>query len=154
MVNKNLRNRRCQISAAEEQAPAEKAVGCEVDPRADAIKPTDAVVILIQRFAMLDTHINELEIGFDSQALSRSKTAAQPLQKWTMRMAMRTLDGIWQRSRSAPWKHQGKQPSPPFKKRERGQCCRNTAIGSQSGKRRRQRPEETGSAATGPTTLG
>jgi len=79
MVDKDIRNRRAQITADKEKAALKKAVQREVDLRADAIKPSDAVITLSQRFAMLDARIDEMQkarTGIEPQA--PSAMTAQP----------------------------------------------------------------------------
>uniref|UniRef100_A0A7S0MI93 Uncharacterized protein n=1 Tax=Cryptomonas curvata TaxID=233186 RepID=A0A7S0MI93_9CRYP len=79
MVDKDIRNRRAQITSDKEKAANKKAVQHEVDLRADAIKPKDAVITLSQRFAMLDARIDELkkaQTGTEAQAPTTA--AAQP----------------------------------------------------------------------------
>ncbi len=51
MIDKDIRTRRTQIVAAKEKEAKKKAIQHEVDLRADAIKPTDPVMTLGQRFA-------------------------------------------------------------------------------------------------------
>ena len=79
MVDKDIRNRRAQITADKEKAALKKAVQREVDLRADAIKPSDAIITLSQRFATLDARIdvlNKARTGIEPQA--PSSLTAQP----------------------------------------------------------------------------
>ena len=81
MVDKDIRHRRAQITAANEKAARERAVQRDVDIRADAIKPTDAVETLSQKFAQLHARIDELQrarADTDARTPAAIRTAALP----------------------------------------------------------------------------
>ena len=81
MVDKDIRNRRAQITAANEKAAREKAVQREVDIRADAVKPTDAVETLSQKFEQLHARIDELQraqADTVTRATAASRTTTLP----------------------------------------------------------------------------
>ena len=61
LVDKDIRKRRTQITDAKEKAAKLKALQREVDLRADAIKPSDAVLTLSQRFAAINTRFDKLQ---------------------------------------------------------------------------------------------
>jgi hypothetical protein len=60
MIDKDIRTHRTQIISAREKEAKKKAIQHKVDMRADAIKPTDAVMTLSQRFAKLKARMDEL----------------------------------------------------------------------------------------------
>ena len=61
LVDKDIRKRRTQITEAKEEAAKLKALQREVDLRADAIKPSDAVLTLGQRFAAINARVDKLQ---------------------------------------------------------------------------------------------
>ena len=61
LVDMDIRKRRAHITAAKEKAAKEKALQREVDIRADAIKPSDAVMTLGRRFAAINARLDELQ---------------------------------------------------------------------------------------------
>ncbi len=84
MVDKDIRNRRAQITTANEKAAREKAVRNDVDIRADAVKPTDALETLSQKFAQLHARIDELQRTQDdtaARAPAATRTATLPTEE-------------------------------------------------------------------------
>jgi hypothetical protein len=75
MIDKDIRTRQTQIMAAKEKEAKKKAIQHEVDMRADAIKPTDAVMTLSQGFAKLEARNDELQAGTKACTLNSSRTA-------------------------------------------------------------------------------
>ena len=74
LVDKDIRKRRTQITEAKEKAAKIKALQREVNLRADAIKPSDAVLTLSQRFATLHARVDTLQAA-QSKIESQTTTA-------------------------------------------------------------------------------
>lgn len=103
MIDKDIRTRRTQIISAKEREAKKKAVQHEVDMRADAIKPTDAVITLSQRFAKLEARLDELQAGTKaptSDAAGMAAPAEESIEDEDEEQTTRRLEEFEQRLRA------------------------------------------------------
>jgi hypothetical protein len=99
MIDKDIRTRRTQIISAKEREAKKKAVQQEVDMRADAIKPTDAVITLSHRFAKIEARLDELQAGTKAPT-SDAAGMAESNEEEDEKQTTRRLEELEQRLRA------------------------------------------------------